>query len=361
MLTAFSPFYLNSNNWSPSEAGYGAGPPGWYKEAGLVDPDVVHLQGAVQQTSTVSTGGVNPNLIGTLPPAACPDRVVYAIVHTFNGTYADLAINPDGQITLINPRPPAVQDYRFVSLECIIYEQFLPVPNLIELNKNNWSPNTEFGSSAPAWYLDGSSYVHLQGAATQTNPNPVPGSNPNLLGTILGPPAPNVFVYTIVHTQDGTYADVSINPGTGDIALINPRPPAVQDYSFVSLEGIIYSSIGVPPGPISLNIANWTGEAGYSSVAPAWNTDALGIVHLYGAAKQANPNPVPGSNPNLLGTLPAAASPTRSVYTIAHTFNGTFADLVINPDGTIVMIGARNPPFIQDYSFVSLDHITYLP
>jgi hypothetical protein len=360
MLTAFSPLltYLNSNNWS-SEAGYGAGPPGWYKETGLVDPDVVHLQGAVQQTSTTSTGGVNPNLIGTLPPAACPDRVVYTIVHTQRGTYADLAINPNGQITLINPRPPAVQDYSFVSLECIVYEQFLPVPNLIEVNANNWSPNAGFNSSTPAWYQDGSYYVHLQGAAKQTNPNPVSGSNPNLLG-LVGV-LPNVPVYTIVHTQDGTYADVSINPSTGEIALINPRPPAVQDYSFVSLEGIIYSSIGVPTGPITLNTANWTGDAGFGAVTPQWNTDALGIVHLYGAAKQTNPDPVRGSNPNLLGTLPAAASPTRFVYAIAHTQDGTFADLAINPDGQILMIGARNPPFIQDYSFVSLDHITYLP
>jgi hypothetical protein len=28
---------------------------------------------------------------------------VFEIVHTFNGTYADLSIGPDGQIRLINP------------------------------------------------------------------------------------------------------------------------------------------------------------------------------------------------------------------------------------------------------------------
>jgi hypothetical protein len=48
---------------------------------------------------------------------------VYTIVHTFNGTYADIAINPNGQIILINPRPPAVKDYSFVSLEAITYQQ----------------------------------------------------------------------------------------------------------------------------------------------------------------------------------------------------------------------------------------------
>jgi len=74
----------------------------------------------VKQTSA---SGPDANLIGTLPPAACPNRIVYTIVHTFNGTYADLAINPNGQIILINPRPPAVKDYTFVSLESITYQQ----------------------------------------------------------------------------------------------------------------------------------------------------------------------------------------------------------------------------------------------
>jgi hypothetical protein len=35
---------------------------------------------------------------------------VYTIVHTFNGTYADLAITPNGQIAVIDPRPPMVKD-----------------------------------------------------------------------------------------------------------------------------------------------------------------------------------------------------------------------------------------------------------
>jgi hypothetical protein len=42
-----------------------------------------------------------------------------------------------------------------------------------------------------------------------------------------------------VHTFNGTYADISIG-SNGQIGLINPRAPAVKDYSFVSLEGISY-------------------------------------------------------------------------------------------------------------------------
>ncbi len=44
---------------------------------------------------------------------------MYTIVHTFNGTYADLAIEPNGTLALIDPRPPMVKDYTFVSLESI--------------------------------------------------------------------------------------------------------------------------------------------------------------------------------------------------------------------------------------------------
>ena len=335
---------LNAVNWSAS-AGFGSTAPGWYKEVGLVDPDVVHLQGAVKQTSAI---GPDANLIGTLPPAASPNRVVYTIVHTFDGTYADIAISPNGQIVLIDPKPPAVKDYSFVSLESITYEQFLPVPNLIKPN-TYWSANAGFGSSAPAWYQDGSLDVHLQGAASQTF------SVSNWLGTIVPGAPQNRVVYTIVHTFDGTYADIAINPN-GQIGLIDPRPPAVKDYSFVSLEGITYGDgLGGVINPLPVNAKNWSASAGFGSGAPGWYKDAFGIVHLVGAAKQSTTG---GSNPNLLGTLPAAASPSRVVYTIVHTFNGTYADIAINPNGQIGLIDPR-PPAIKDYSFVSLECITY--
>jgi hypothetical protein len=111
-------FDLNSQNWGNPNNGSAA--LGWYKETGLVDPDVVHLQGGVTQTSSQ---GADANLIGTLSPAASPDRTVFAIVATNNGTYADIAVLPNGQIVLINPRSPAVKDFSFVSLECITYQQ----------------------------------------------------------------------------------------------------------------------------------------------------------------------------------------------------------------------------------------------
>lgn len=337
--------FLNTPNWSGS-AGFGSTAPGWYKEVGLVDPDVVHLQGAAKQTST---SGTDPNLLGTLPAAASPNRVVYTTVHTFNGTYADLSIGPNGQIRLLDPRPPAVKDYSFVSLEGITYEQFLPVGNPIAVNTANWSGSAGFGSSSPAWYEDGSFYVHLQGALTQTNPT---GPNANLLGTISGA-APGSTVFTIVHTFNGTYADVAINP-SGQIVLVNPRPPAIKDFSFVSLEGITYQ--GFHPGnPISVNATNWSGSAGFGSRAPAWEKDADGIVHLQGAATQVSGV---GSNADLLGTISAPARPKRFVYTIVHTFNGTYADLSIAPNGQIHLISPRSPA-IEDWTFVSLESISY--
>ena len=338
---------LNFSNWS-SSAGFGSAAPGWYKETGLVDPDVVHLQGAVKQTSAT---GPDANLIGTLPPAACPNRVVYTIVHTFNGTYADLAISPNGRIALIDPKPPAVKDYSFVSLEGISYEQFLPVGNPITPN-TYWSGNAGFGSSAPAWYEDGSFDTHLQGAVSQTF-----SSASNVLGTLAGVlgSGPNRVVYTIVHTFNGTYADAAINPN-GQIALIDPRPPAVKDYSFVSLEGITYGrGLGGVLNSIPVNAMNWSASAEFGSAAPGWYKDAFGIVHLVGAAKQTT---TAGSGQNLLGTLPAAACPNRVVYTTVHTFNGTYADIAINPNGQVRLIDPR-PPAVKDYSFVSLEGITY--
>jgi hypothetical protein len=58
-----------------------------------------------------------------LRPSQPPRHTVYTIVHTFNGTYADLSIAPNGQIALIDPRSPMVKDYTFVSLESIVYRR----------------------------------------------------------------------------------------------------------------------------------------------------------------------------------------------------------------------------------------------
>ena len=336
-----APIFVNSANWSGS-AGFGSGAPRWYKETGFVDPDVVHLQGAAKQTVS---SGANANLLATLPPAASPNRIVYSIVHTFGGTYADIAIQPDGRILLIDPRPPAVKDYSFVSLEGITYEQFLPVPNLVAINTAQWAANAGFGSSAPAWYSDGFFYTHLQGAAKQI------ASGTNLLGT-MPPVHPTRNVFTIVHTFSGTYADAVINP-SGQVSIIDPRPPAVKDYTFLSLEGIVFHLNGAS-NAIPVNPVNWSASAGFGSTKPAWEIDA-GIVHLTGAAKQIS---AAGSNPNLLGVLPAAAAPKRNVFTIVHTFSGTYADISIGANGQIVLINPR-PPAVKDYTFVSLEGISY--
>jgi hypothetical protein len=54
-----------------------------------------------------------------LPPA----RNVYTIVITSNGGYADLVIEHNGQINVINPRPPAASGNTLVSLEGISYRR----------------------------------------------------------------------------------------------------------------------------------------------------------------------------------------------------------------------------------------------
>jgi len=106
---------VNFTNWSPA-AGFGSRSPGWYTDAS----GIVHLQGAAKQ---ISSSGSNAGLLGRLPKAARPSHNVFVIVHTFAGTYADLGISTNGQIGLISPRPPAVQDLSFVSLEGITFKR----------------------------------------------------------------------------------------------------------------------------------------------------------------------------------------------------------------------------------------------
>ncbi len=57
---------------------------------------------------------------------------------------------------------------------------------------------------------------------------------------------------------------------------------------------------------------------------------------------------------------PPAASPARDVYTVVHTFGGTYADMHISPNGEIRIIGPNAAPGWADYSFVSPDGITYV-
>ena len=343
-----NPIPLNATNWSAS-AGFGSTSPGWYED-GL---GIVHLTGAAKQIS------VRPPLeivLGTLPSAARPARDVFTIVHTFNGTYADLEIESNGTIAVIGPPSPAVEDLSFVSLEGISYQPANKIAaSAITLNGANWSPHTGFGSDvgAPAAYRTGG-VVRLEGAAKQISPL---GANANFLGTVPGNDRPgNGTVYTIASTNDGTYADVAINTG-GQIFLIDPRPPALKDYAFVSLEGITYAAGNTLPSVAGIftNAANWSQFGAFGSAAPGWFEDTGGFIHLEGGLQQTSPS---GPNALLLGTLPVVARPTRTVYTIVHTFSGTYADLAITPSGQLLVIPPR-PPAVTDVSFVSLEGISY--
>jgi hypothetical protein len=109
------PLGVNTANFSAS-AGFNSRRPAWYTDRS----GIVHLQGAVKQ---VNSSGAGARLIAILPRAARPSHTVFVIVHTFLGTYADLAILPNGKIGLIDARPPLVTDYTFVSLEGISYRR----------------------------------------------------------------------------------------------------------------------------------------------------------------------------------------------------------------------------------------------
>ena len=346
--SAPAPITVNIHNWSGS-ADFGSSSPAWYTDVS----GLVHLQGAAKQTNS---HGLGANLLGTLPRKARPFRNVYVIVHTFNGTYADLEVARNGHINLIGPRPPAVKDYTFVSLEGITYKRSQSGTSPIMVNGGNWSGNAHFGSTVPAWYKDASGIVHLQGAATQISNS---GTGQNLLGTLPPVAWPVRNVFEIVHTFNGTYADLEVS-ATGQISLIDPYGFAVKDYHFVSLEGVSYSPGAIfnslaPPFP-GLNTANWSGNAGFGSSEPGWNEDTSGVIHLQGAVTQTSLS----GDTSLIATLPTVIRPNRTVYTIVHTFNGTYADLSIDPSGQVRVIDPR-PPMGKDYSFVSLEGVTYHP
>ena len=333
---------VNTANWS-GNAGFGSTVPAWFKDS----LGIVHLQGAAKQ---VNPTGTLRYVLGTLPPAARPARNVFVIVHTLAGTYADLEVAANGQINLIDPRPPAVKDFKFVSLEGITYRPSGAVAG-IALGAG-WSGSAGFGSTKPAWFKDGSGIVHLQGAARQTGTS-------NVLGWLPPAARPARNVYVIVHTYLGTYADLEVAQ-SGQINLIDPYGFAVKDFTFVSLEGVSYSTSAIfnhmaPPFP-GLNTANWSGNAGFGSSEPGWNEDSAGIIHLQGAATQTSL----AGDKNLLATLVPVIRPNRTIYTIVHTFNGTYADVSIAPNGEVRLIDPA-PPMGKDYTFVSLEGVTYQP
>jgi hypothetical protein len=55
-------------------------------------------------------------------------------------------------------------------------------PAQIQLNGNNWSPDTHFNTITPAIYKNGGG-IHLEGAAAQTSIQPSP-LGPNVIATI---------------------------------------------------------------------------------------------------------------------------------------------------------------------------------
>jgi hypothetical protein len=339
-LAAPTPISLNKANWSGS-AGYASRRPSWYQDGS----DVIHLQGAVRQ---ISSKGANAGLIGTLPARARPAADVYTIVHTFNGTYADLVIQTTGHIFVIGPRSPAVQDLSFLSLESITYRRSgATIP--FSLNKKNWSGSAGYDSRYPAWYQDASGVIHLQGAVRQING---PALTSQILGTLPAGIRPAATLLFMVHSFNGTYAQVAIDTN-GQVLVIPPVPPAVQDFSFVSLEGVSYRP-GNQASPIPLNTKQWVGLTEFGTRAPAWYADRSGLIHLEGAVSATTRI----DDYAVIGTLPPKARPTADVYTIVPTNPETYTDLVIQTNGDIVLITPR-PPAPVGNSVVFLEGITY--
>jgi hypothetical protein len=368
----YSPITVNQSNWSGSTC-CGAKYPALIEDS----HGVVHLQGALRQTSPY---GPYANLLGwtgsgsLFSAYAPPGRTVYTIVHTGSQTYADLAINSNGEIWLIPCSTGACSSptafYRspntnagFVSLEGVSYVAF-PTGGWqggqITTNWPNWNtgtPQYNFGASSASWWEDNSWTVHLSGGVQEVRPGT------SLIGWLPSSVAPPAGpVYTLVHTLGGTYAKLSIDT-YGGIWLIpiagNTNP------GFVSLEGITYSRLGAPSTSVwsafkplaYLNTINWL-DGGYGATTTGWYRDADGFVHLEGGVKSIPQSGTFGAGgwPSI-GTLPEAATPTYNVFTIVHTLEG-FADLMIGTDGRISLIALS--PYDTSPGFVSLDGVTFL-
>jgi hypothetical protein len=345
-----TPIALTSD-WS-GHAGFGSGSPGFYVDTSP-GPQVVHLQGAVRQ---VSTKGATPDIIGVLPSADRPfERSVFEKVDTRDGTYAEIEIDQFGDIAVFPPHSPAVTDFSFVSLEGVSFERLPSNVNFpVTVNTKNWSGSAGLDSVAPSVYTDGSGIVHLQGAVTQTSAQ---GAGADVIGTLVPAFRPNFNVFTIAPTFQGGYADLSISAQTGQITLIGARSPAVDDNQFVSLDGITYTQDSGDV-PITVNTANFSGSTAFGTPRPEVEVEASGVVNLDGAVARTSGA---GAGANLIGTIPEpGARPHRDVYLITHTFNGTYADLVITPTGHIELIDPRSP-MVTDTSFVSLAGLSYQP
>jgi hypothetical protein len=338
---------LNTANWSGSTT-FGTSVPGWFKDSF----GVVHLEGAAKQVNTAGSGALR---IGTLPRSARPSRNVFVVVYTLGGSYADLEIAKNGNLTIIKPHAPAVTSLGFVSLEDITYRKSASGANGIALNSTNFG-RAALGSAAAAAFKDASGIVHLQGAVKQIS---AAGPGQNFVGTLPQADRPSWDVFVIVNGHNGTYADAEIGTN-GNINLTDPFGFAFKDFSFVSLEGISYSTNAgfnslAPPFP-GFNSANWSANAGSGTSIPGWIEDENFAVHLQGAVTQTSPS----GNANQIVMLPQTLWPTRTVYTIVPTNNGTYAGLFISTTGQVNLFDPASP-MTKDYSFVSLEGVAYHP
>lgn len=121
-----------------------------------------------------------------------------------------------------------------MSLEGITFSQDGSGASPITVNTANYGAAPD--AYPPSAVIDASGVVHLLGEVRQTSAT---GPDEYLVGTVPGDARPSRYVYELVATFYGTYADVVITPA-GQIYVIDARSPLNTAAALVSLEGISY-------------------------------------------------------------------------------------------------------------------------
>ncbi|HET7013706.1 MAG TPA: hypothetical protein VFI65_07345 [Streptosporangiaceae bacterium] len=292
-----------------------------------VENGIIYLSGSIDQSTP---GG---NIFGSLPQGVRPTSEVDLPVYTLGGTSGTLEIWTDG--TMLVGSGVNNTATRFTSLAGISFPEAGAALTPIPLS-GQWVPS----GSAPSYVVEGGT-VYLTGGASNAAANPNTFFSQSLPAAMV----PDHCVQTNVETFNGDRATAFIASAmlfaTGGIQAAN------DSVHFTSLGGIAYPQADAGWQPLTLQSA-WTAANSGVCVngAPMYYV-RNGIVYLSGAVTSATQ-----FGGGLIGTLPAAAWPSHTLYLTLDTADGQ-ASLQISPSGQLTLFDGPSHPDETSLSGIS--------